>query len=120
MNNFQFCLAISQAITICRKNILTSEYSLGFLKNLSEKFELDYSYFTDYDDTVNDLSSKKQFSDLRRYIKYEPAYLILRNVTSIEEMKALSNTMEEILVNCSFNGINCNHTDWIYMFNRVS
>ena len=107
-----------KAITVCRKNRLSTELSLNFLKNLSAIYQLDYSYFTQHD-TVNYVSNKKHFSDLRRYAKYEPAYLMFRNITSLEDMEAMGTTIKDMLVNCLFNGIKCDHTDWTYMFNRV-
>ena len=106
------------AITVCNKNMYTSEYAIEFLKKVIEK----HGYESIFNESVYD-SYKNNIEELKSYV-YK--LTMSGNIDSLdkqitdEQKKMFQFKLEDILIECSFNGIACSAADFNWVYNELS
>ena len=102
------------SIRICNKQIYTSDYAIDFLKNVINKYEFDNIF----DESVYEYY-RGDIGNLTNYIynliMSANIQLLDKNITD-EQKKMLHYKLEDTLIECSFNGLDCSAQDfdWVY------
>lgn len=96
-------------ISLCNLNYFTTDYSIQYLKSISESYDLknifnssDYNQ-SDYSDLINS------------YQNIGASSVIISNLNKSEILR-LGYTMEEALISCSFGGYYCSYKDFAWFF----
>ena len=100
-------------MTICKKNIFNTDYAVDLFKSYIKKFRLpDLFNYTE----LMSLS----FQD-RKGIFSGLLYTVNDKIGAFSdtEKKKLGHDLEDILIECVFNNIECRHDDFVWYFDKL-
>ena len=105
-------------VTICNSYIFTTEYALQILKEINKEiFPLGTDIFS------NENTNRRADFANRKTISEVTSRVAIRRVNmksfSDEKRKRLGHTMQDILIDCSFNSVACTAKDFAWSFDPV-
>ena len=106
-------------ITICNYNMFTTEYSLEFLRNMSESMKKSKNDVNIFD--KNEIVNKSYLTMIPKVTVFYKRVISYVNSESFsdENRKKLGHRLKDILHNCKFNTIPCNLDEFTWEFDPV-
>jgi hypothetical protein len=102
-------------VTICNKNIFTSDESVEYLKQLiREKNLIDFFNETSF---ISDesISTQEKYNSLFYFIRLARSNLLKDN----QNMSKYSQPLEKILISCDYAGLKCDSNDFDLIYNSI-
>ena len=101
------------AITICNANMFTTEYALGFLKEVNAELYPEISVF-DADQTTN--MSSATLYELFYVVNIVAGQRVISKNFTDAMRKQLGHSLTDIVKDCSFNYVACTPNDFVWHF----